>query len=664
MLVPVIEIISDTKRRVRAITGDAVSVGRGRDNSLAYNDTMLSRAHCVFERDGSNVMLRDLESQNGTFVNENRIEKIRLRPGDHIRIGHIEMVFTLEEISLPDKNATKEKQNRDDLADDRDKRAMRRPSEDLVTSDDSTIVGRKTTLTETSSSSTALFGTQKEGATSSDDDLNELLPPGQTPVEKPVRKEQKVRVELPRAPQLIDRGGDREEIVDQVEADDSDEAVFDATLEQGRQLETILDSLADHRIDDSNLLLRNARGHIVPAPTVRGLEAVAESGKHGPYFLRLLLLMCLRVRATDLHIEFRNALVQVRGRIDGVMVDVIDLHPVIGQKMQRFVKVLTDIDITQPQAIQEGHFSSDVPERRVHYRVSFTPAIHGQKLVIRVLDVAHAPSTIKDLGLSDWMEGELRQVVERDGGMLLVSGPTGAGKTSTLYSLIRGIDRQSRNVVTIEDPVEYEIERTTQLPINELQGNSFATMLRSVLRQDPDVLLIGEIRDSETANIAMQAALTGHLVFSTVHARDTVGTIFRLLDLDVEPYLVGSALQFVLAQRLARVLCDECKRARQLTPMEIRLLNDNRVQHTGQVYEPIGCARCFETGFHGRVALFELLTTTAQLRDVILKNPQMAEIRKAIQSTMFSSLHESGYRLAADGVTSIKEIDRVIGSIS
>ena len=311
--------------------------------------------------------------------------------------------------------------------------------------------------------------------------------------------------------------------------------------------------------------------------------------------------------------------------------------------------------------MQDGHFSVSVKGRRVDYRVSLTPSMHGQKLVIRVLDSANAPSRLHELGLIPWMYEKLRTVATKDAGLLLACGPTGSGKTTTLYSCLREIDVELRNAITIEDPVEYYLEGCTQIPIDHKQGNSFGSILRSVLRQDPDVIFVGEIRDVETAKVAMQASMTGHLVYSTVHSKDSIGAIFRLLDLGVEPYLVATGLNLILAQRLVRVLCDTCKRPVVPTPAQTLRMGKS-LEGVRQIYVPAGCKRCFGTGYIGRRALFELLEVNDSLRDIILREPTITKIREVLNQGLFTTLAEFGGQLVAQGVTATEEIERVAGS--
>jgi type II secretory ATPase GspE/PulE/Tfp pilus assembly ATPase PilB-like protein len=397
----------------------------------------------------------------------------------------------------------------------------------------------------------------------------------------------------------------------------------------------------------------------------RGKVSAALSGEgEGPRAVRLLLAAASKSRATDIHVEPKGDAVQVRLRVDGQMIGVVDLPNAVGAAASGLIKTACEMRPTGREAVLDGHFSARFPPtpsergRRVDYRVSFTPSVHGQKSVVRVLDMRDAPKSLSELGLPPYQHQRVAKVCEQDSGLLLLCGPTGSGKTTTLYCAIRGIDRQRRNVVTIEDPVEYQIDNVTQIPVSDHTGNSFGSLLRSVLRQDPDVILVGEIRDEETARTAMQAAMTGHLVFSTVHAKDTMSSVFRLLDLKVEPYLVASSLEVVIAQRLLRVLCDVCKRQVPVSPSQAtRIGKYLEGQHT--VYTATGCAACLRTGYRGRKAIFELLDFTDELRDIILKEPTIQAMKRVIEQGMFTTLVQSGWVQAARGVTSLEEVDRV-----
>jgi general secretion pathway protein E len=415
------------------------------------------------------------------------------------------------------------------------------------------------------------------------------------------------------------------------------------------------------RLQIRQITLRNARGEPLHlADNVEGADMDPRDAQYAVNVFRMLIAAGFKTRASDIHFEPRGETGMIRVRVDGSMVDALAIDIGLFKRILNIVKVLCDMDITQQQLVQEGHFSTVVPGRNVDYRVSFTPAVHGQKLVIRILDSQSAPQHMAELQLPDWMLRDISGVAKQSSGMVLVCGPTGSGKTTTLYAVLRDIDRTTRNVVTIEDPVEYEIDGITHIPCNQQKGNTFHSLLRSVLRQDPDVILLGEIRDRETAQTAMQAAMTGHLVLSTVHAKDTCGTIFRLLDLGVEPYLLSSSLHLVLAQRLIRQLCDNCKAARRPQPTQIGKMGRGAAQ-VKAVYYPVGCKRCIDTGYAGRRALFELLSVNDAMRDAILNAPTMAAIRDARQRTVFISLAQVGWQLVAQGVCDPDEVQRVVG---
>lgn len=373
---------------------------------------------------------------------------------------------------------------------------------------------------------------------------------------------------------------------------------------------------------------------------------------------RQLLFAAFRTRATDVHIEPKGEDYQIRFRIDGLLHGVGDVSPKLGVTLLNIVKVLCEQDIAKKAVVQEGAFSVELSTRRVDFRVSMTPSVHGQKLALRILDKSSVPERFEDLGMDTDAVQELRRVSTQDAGLIIVAGPTGSGKTTTLYTALKSVDARGRNIVTIEDPVEYHLDSATQISIDAGKGITFATVLASIMRQDPDVILVGEIRDQATAQMAMQAAMTGHLVLTTVHARDSVSIIFRLLDLGVERYLVANAVTATVSQRLVRKLCEHCKRpyrpdARQLSTLGLEGRNVDRF------FAEVGCAKCMQTGFHGRLALFEMLAFTPQIRDVILTTPTIKQIRIAAGEWMFRTLRTSGLAKAMAGLTTIQEVERV-----
>jgi general secretion pathway protein E len=443
---------------------------------------------------------------------------------------------------------------------------------------------------------------------------------------------------------------------------DLNSEVTDAQTGYEVKLREIINAAPNKPFNENDISLVDSRGVTLHQAESAGLDSgTDDEAGEGIRAFRLMLLAAFRARATDIHMEPRIDNASVRLRVDGYMLQAVDFNMSIFKRILGVVKILCQIDTSQKNAVQDGHFSVAVKGRRVDFRISLTPSMHGQKLVIRILDSSNAPSRLHELGLPPWMYEKLRNIATKDAGLLLACGPTGSGKTTTLYSCLREIDVHTRNAITIEDPVEYYLEGCTQIPIDHKQGNTFANILRSVLRQDPDVIFVGEIRDIETATVAMQASMTGHLVYTTVHAKDSIGAIFRLLDLGIEPYLVANALNVIIAQRLVRLLCDTCKKAVKPTPSQ-NMRMGAALGGVPQIFIPVGCKRCLRTGFIGRRALFELLEFTNAMRDVVLKTPTIQGIRDIANQGLFMTLQQHGYQLVAQGFTNIDEVDRVAGS--
>ncbi|MDA1008727.1 MAG: ATPase, T2SS/T4P/T4SS family [Planctomycetota bacterium] len=449
---------------------------------------------------------------------------------------------------------------------------------------------------------------------------------------------------------------------------DADSRVMNVTAEESqtgyeRTLMRIIESAPEKPFGEEDIGLVDCRGVTVHHATASGVTR--KKGKGGGdesaesiRLFRLLLLACFRARATDLHVEPRQENAIIRLRVDGLMMPAAEVSGDLARRVLGVVKILCQIDTSLKVAVQDGHFSAMAAGKRVDYRVSLTPAVNGQKLVVRVLDSGNSPTRMHELGLLPWQYEKLRAMSVRDAGLMLATGPTGSGKTTTIYSCLREIDLDTRNGVTIEDPVEYYLEGCTQIPIDAKQGHGFGQILRSVLRQDPDVIFVGEIRDAETATVATQASMTGHLVFSTVHARDTIGAIFRLLDLGVESYLVANALGMTIAQRLIRLLCPACRKG--IRPTSAQTLKMGRqISGIPEIYIPQGCSACLGSGYHGRRALFELMEITDRVRDVILRKPTISDIKQALEGDHFVSLQGFGIQLVAQGITSMDEVDRV-----
>ena len=372
--------------------------------------------------------------------------------------------------------------------------------------------------------------------------------------------------------------------------------------------------------------------------------------------VNLLIHDAVQAGASDVHIEPFEKALSVKYRIDGL------LHPVsppprhLRDAVTSRIKVIAGLDIAERFLPQDGHIDFDIGRRKVDLRVSTVPTVHGESVVMRILDRTSALKGIEDLGLDETRNNTLTDTLARPHGIFLVTGPTGSGKSTTLYAALQHLYDPTKKILTIEDPVEYELEGVNQIPVNPKRGLGFADGLRAILRQDPDVVMIGEIRDRETAEIAIRAALTGHLVLSTLHTNDAAGAVTRLIDMGVEPFLVASSLQAVLAQRLVRKVCDGCRREVSASPALLRRLGHLQDAAAGRTFfEGAGCRACRQVGYRGRRAVFELLPISAELREAINRRASMSEIR-ALFPDGHVPMIEDGYRLAAEGVTTLEEV--------
>lgn len=406
---------------------------------------------------------------------------------------------------------------------------------------------------------------------------------------------------------------------------------------------------------------------------VEDLDAVEKAEQSKGYLAALNLLYgAIRQKATDVHLEPREGEMTVRFRVDGIMRGQEALERGTGESIVNICKVLGALDITEKRKPQDGSFSAkyteenDGQENDIDFRIATAGSLQGEKMVLRLLARQTNLGSLASLGLTDRMRKQIQAQVHQPHGMILVCGPTGSGKSTTLYACLMEIDRRARNVITLENPVEYKVPSCTQIEINEKAGKTFAGELRSVLRQDPDVILVGEIRDTETAEIACRAAQTGHLVLSTIHSNDSVTALARLLDLGVAPFLIGNSVVGILAQRLVRKLCDDCKEGYPANPEVVRQLGYDPKQLTtlykarenpGADKEP--CPTCRGSGYAGRVGVFEFLPINDQVRALLNDHPDMAAIRTEGHKAGLRSLQEDGMRLAAQGITTIQEILRV-----
>jgi len=374
-------------------------------------------------------------------------------------------------------------------------------------------------------------------------------------------------------------------------------------------------------------------------------------------FVNQVLKDAIDLRASDIHLEPFEDEFRIRYRIDGVLQDipvpaqVKRFQPAIGAR----IKILSHLNIAEKRLPQDGRIKVRIDGAEVDIRVSIIPMLHGEAVVMRLLRQNKSLLGAKQLGMNARENACLQRVLQLPHGIVLVTGPTGSGKTSTLYTALHEINDSERKIITIEDPIEYQLKGVNQIQVNEKSGLTFARGLRSILRHDPDVILIGEIRDQETAQIAVQASLTGHLVFSTLHTNDAAGAITRLVDMGVEPYLVASSLEAVLAQRLVRLLCPHCK-AVDDTPMAQAYRTRIGIPPTATIYRAVGCRECRNTGYHGRRAIFEWMDTNAEIRQLLLRNASSDLIREAACRAGMTTLADDGARLVREGVTTIEEV--------
>lgn len=377
-------------------------------------------------------------------------------------------------------------------------------------------------------------------------------------------------------------------------------------------------------------------------------------------FVNQVLGDAIDLRATDIHIEPFEDELRIRYRIDGVLQEV-PVPPQIKKFQPAIVsrvKILSHLNIAEKRLPQDGRIKLRVKQSEVDVRVSIIPMLHGEAVVMRLLRQDNTLANLDQLGMGSKERALFEAVLAMPHGIVLVTGPTGSGKTTTLYSALSEINDAVRKIITVEDPIEYQVKGINQIQVSEKSGMTFARGLRAILRHDPDVVLIGEIRDQETAQIAVQASLTGHLVFSTLHTNDAPGALTRLVDMGVESYLVASSLEAVLAQRLVRVLCPHCKQADDSS--RIRALREQlKLDSEASVYKAVGCRECRNTGYHGRHGIFEMMAMTFEIRQMTLKNCSSTEIRQVALGQGMKTLSDDGWRLMLKGVTTPDEVMRV-----
>ena len=375
-----------------------------------------------------------------------------------------------------------------------------------------------------------------------------------------------------------------------------------------------------------------------------------------------MIAQAVREGASDIHIEPDAEVLRIRYRVDGILREVMSPSRNLQSGVISRIKIMADLDIAEKRMPQDGRIQMKVGEKDVDIRLSTLPIIFGEKLVMRLLDKSSVLLGLEEMGLSPATLEGFNRMIQRPYGLLLVTGPTGSGKTTTLYAALNGISSVERNLITIEDPVEYQLKYVNQVQVNMKTGMTFANGLRSILRQDPDVVMVGEIRDTETASIAIQAALTGHLVFSTLHTNDAPGSVARLLDMGAEPFLVSSSLIGVLAQRLVRKVCSKCKEPFTPTPELVRELALDQLSEQGKemgLVKGAGCQQCRNSGYSGRTGIFELLPIDEAMRNLISDRSPSSAIRTQASRGGFTAMRQHGLEVALKGITTLEEVLRV-----
>lgn len=398
---------------------------------------------------------------------------------------------------------------------------------------------------------------------------------------------------------------------------------------------------------DASFVSNQLGDDVLSAPTIRLVNSVLERA--------------VNERASDIHMEPREKEFHVRMRIDGIMRDILTVPRELQGSVISRVKIMAGMDIAERRVPQDGRFNIRVKDKSIDLRVSTLPTVYGEKVVARLLDKSGGNLTKQDIGLSGKNLEKFNELLHCQNGVLLLVGPTGSGKSTTMYAMLNELNTDEVNVVTLEDPVEYNVDRVNQVQINEKAGMTFAGGLRAILRQDPDIIAVGEIRDGETADIAMRAAITGHVVVSTIHTNDAMGTIDRLIDIGVEPYLIAGALKGVISQRLVRKICPNCKEAYAPTPEEAEDIGI-QWQPELRLFHGKGCPECFNTGYRGRTAVFEIFSMNRNVRRQIghVSSREILEQELAREDSGYISMRDDARRLVLEGVTTVSEVSRVI----
>ena len=445
--------------------------------------------------------------------------------------------------------------------------------------------------------------------------------------------------------------------LDQVNANVGPDIKVVAMLAGEGEIDAQFDQFYGYELSVDGILEEIETGEIDYA----GMEAAGLQEYRQPVvrLVDALLVDAVKRRASDIHFEPEAEFGRIRYRIDGVMRQIRSLHRNYWPAIVVRLKIIAGMNIAETRAPQDGRITLRVQGRQVDFRVSAQPTVHGENIVLRILDRNQSIMPVEALGLTDAALQQLSILISRPEGIILVTGPTGSGKTTTLYSILNHVNSDTVNIMTLEDPVEYPMTMIRQTSINEVAKMNFADGIRSLMRQDPDIILVGEIRDNETAEMAFRAAMTGHQVYSTLHTNSALGAIPRLSDMGIRPDVMAGNIIGVLAQRLLRKLCPRCKKAYQPEPLERRLLGLDD-EFSGTLYRAEGCTACEMTGYRGRMALTEILRINEEIDDLISRAAPLREIRQAAASSGFVPMAEDGTRYVLSGITSLDEVTRVV----
>jgi len=397
-----------------------------------------------------------------------------------------------------------------------------------------------------------------------------------------------------------------------------------------------------------------------------GIETLQSAAQEAPIvkLTNFLITDAIRKKASDIHIEAYEDELRVRFRIDGVLHETMNISRQLHPGLSSRIKVMSQMDISERRKPQDGRIKVKLNNRTIDMRVNSIPAIFGEKIVIRVLDESNLVLDLTKLGFESQELKEFNQAIKSPHGMILVTGPTGSGKTTTLYSALDSLNNKEVNIMTAEDPVEYYLRGVNQVQMNERAGLNFASALRSFLRQDPDVILVGEIRDMETAEIAIKAAQTGHLVLSTLHTNDALSTIDRLINIGIAPFMVASAVVLIIAQRLIRKICPECKEQIAISPKKLQAMGFSSEEVEGiTFYQGKGCESCGETGYRGRIGLYEVLPMKGDFKDLIITGAPAQKVRDSAANLGMKTIRENGIKKLRAGITTVEEILRIITKV-